>query len=64
MPIEATVTVTRQAAQAGHQVALQPVFSQLKSLMLLNEKNVSGLGEWVQRTRESMTLEQLQKNGW
>jgi DNA-binding transcriptional ArsR family regulator len=62
MPIEAAVTVARQALQTGHQVALQPVFSQLKSLMLLNEKNVSGLGEWVQRTRESMTLEQLQKN--
>jgi len=62
MPIEASVTATRQAAPATYQVALLPVFSQLKSLMLLNEKNVSGLGEWVQRTRESMTLEQLQKN--
>jgi DNA-binding transcriptional ArsR family regulator len=62
MPIEANAIARLQVGPSSQLVSLQPAFNQLKSLMLLNEKNVSGLGEWVQRTREGMTLEQLQKN--
>lgn len=62
MPLEANTMARVQAGPGSLLVSLQPAFNQLKSLVLLNEKNVSGLGEWVQRTREGMTLEQLQKN--
>ncbi len=62
MPVEANTMARVQVASGTPTVSLQPVYNQLKSLMLLNEKNVSGLGEWVHRTRESMTLEQFHKN--
>ncbi len=62
MPVEANATAAVQVRAGSQSVTLQPVYNQLKSLMLLNERNVSGLGEWVHRTRESMSLEQLHKN--
>lgn len=62
MPLEANATARVQAGSSSDLIALHPAFNQLKSLMLLNEKNVSGLGEWVHRTRERMTLEELHRN--
>jgi len=62
MPVEADATAAVQVRTRGELVTLQPVYNQLKSLMLINERDVSGLGEWVHRTREAMSLEQLHKN--
>jgi DNA-binding transcriptional ArsR family regulator len=62
MPIEANATAGVPVEPVTPIVSLQPVYNQLESLMLLNDKNMSGLGEWVHRARESMTLEQLHKN--
>ena len=46
-----------------HTVSLEPVFNQLYSLVLLFKgKNMPGLPAWVQRTRERMPLEHLQRN--
>jgi DNA-binding transcriptional ArsR family regulator len=60
--IEETV-IASATEPVSHSVALQPVFNQLKCLMLLfKEKQMPGLGDWVARTRESLTLEQLQRN--
>ena len=58
---EATIVVP--SGSMSHSVALQPVIVQLKWLMLLyKEKEMPGLGDWVARTREALSLEQLQRN--
>jgi DNA-binding transcriptional ArsR family regulator len=63
MPTEDSPISSLQTLSVGISVSLQPVFNQLHSLGLLyKEKLMPGLGEWVTRTRESMTLEQLQRN--
>jgi DNA-binding transcriptional ArsR family regulator len=44
-------------------VALQPVYNQLYSLMLLYKgSSMPGVSGWVQQTRERMSLEQLHRN--
>lgn len=43
--------------------ALAPVFSQTQSLVLLNEvEQLSGLGEWVDRTREALSARHRRDN--
>jgi DNA-binding transcriptional ArsR family regulator len=62
MPFDATAT-SLPASAATHAVALQPVYNQLYSLTLLfKEEQMPGVADWVARTRESLTLEQLQRN--
>jgi len=62
MPIEQSA-ISGYPTVADHSVALEPVFNILYSLILLfKEDRMPGLGGWVQRTRESMSLEQLQRN--
>ncbi len=57
----ATLTPTNRPAQT---VALQPVYNQLYSLALLYKGNsMQGVSDWVQQSREKMTLEQLHRNG-
>jgi DNA-binding transcriptional ArsR family regulator len=63
MPTEGSAISGLQHRSAINSVSLQPVFNQLHSLGLLyKEKLMPGLGEWVAKTRESMNLEQLQRN--
>lgn len=63
VPVEAIDAARRREETAKEIVALEPVFNQLYSLVLLHKaERMPGVGEWVQRTREAMGLEQLQRN--
>jgi DNA-binding transcriptional ArsR family regulator len=62
MPVDAP-SVQFPSTGLGHMVALQPVSNQLYSLMLLfKQDQMPGVADWVARTRENLTLEQLQRN--
>jgi DNA-binding transcriptional ArsR family regulator len=62
MPTDAS-TVRFSSTETQHMVALQPVSNQLYSLMLLYKQDkMPGVADWVAKTRESLTLEQLQRN--
>ena len=59
MPIQELI----QPIQSTIQVALEPVHSLLYSLVLLNQvERYSGLGDWVMRTYQAMTVEERQRN--
>lgn len=63
MPTDVTSLSRISATQASHLVSLEPVHNQLHSLTLLYKaEQMPGLGEWVERTRESMPLDHLHRN--
>jgi DNA-binding transcriptional ArsR family regulator len=59
MPIQDLI----QPVQSTIQVELEPVHNLLYSLVLLNQvERYSGLGDWVMRTYQAMTVEERQRN--
>jgi DNA-binding transcriptional ArsR family regulator len=59
MPIQELI----QPVQSTIQVELEPVHNLLYSLVLLNQvERYSGLGDWVMRTYQAMTVEERQRN--
>jgi ArsR family transcriptional regulator len=59
MPIQELI----QPVQSTIQVELEPVHNLLYSLVLLNQvEHYSGLGDWVMRTYQAMTVEERQRN--
>jgi DNA-binding transcriptional ArsR family regulator len=59
MPIQELI----QPIQSTIQVELEPVHNQLYSLVLLNQvERYSGLGDWVMRTYQAMSVEERQRN--
>jgi hypothetical protein len=59
MPIQELI----QPIQSTIQVELEPVHNLLYSLVLLNQvERYSGLGDWVMRTYQTMTVEERQRN--